>query len=59
MSDEVIAAIARDLAEAMTLRARTRHADDNKLVLDLQTRLCAAVRAELEQANDDLAKPTN
>ena len=48
MSDKSVAVIARKLAEAMMIRARTRLADDQKLVLDLQTQLCIAVR-EKEQ----------
>ena len=41
MSDASIAAIARDLARAMIVRARTRSADDMKVVLALQTQLVA------------------
>jgi len=41
MSDASISAIARDLAKAMIIRARTRSADDGKVVLALQTQLVA------------------
>jgi hypothetical protein len=46
MSDESIASIARDLARAMMQRARSRTAEDQKLVLELQTLLCAEVVEE-------------
>jgi hypothetical protein len=49
MSDETIASIGRQLADAMVTRARTRLPDDQKKVLDLQTQLCAAVKEEREQ----------
>ena len=52
MSSDNIAAIARDLAHAMKARARTRLAEDAKLVLDLQTRLVAAVNAEELEAQE-------
>lgn len=46
MSDQTIAAIARELAHAMLTRARTRLPDDQKAVLALQTQLVAEVAAE-------------
>lgn len=51
MSDEHIAMIARELASAMVTRARTRLAEDQKKVLELQTSLCVAVREEKEKTN--------
>jgi hypothetical protein len=54
MSDQSVAAIARDLAKAMITRARTRLAEDQKVVLDLQTKLCAEVLAEKESASESL-----
>ncbi len=54
MSDQTIAAIARDLAKAMVVRARSRLADDQKVVLDLQTKLVAEVFAEQESASESL-----
>lgn len=41
MTDQSIAAIARELAKAMMTRARTRLPDDQKVVLALQTQLVA------------------
>jgi hypothetical protein len=41
MSDQTVAAIARELAKAMMARARSRTADDQKVVLALQTQLVA------------------
>lgn len=41
MSDASIAVIARDLAKAMIVRAKTRSADDAKVVCALQTQLVA------------------
>jgi hypothetical protein len=49
MSDETIAPIARELANAMLMRARTRSAEDSRRVLELQTALCDAVRNEAEE----------
>lgn len=49
MSDKYIATIARKLAEAMMTRARTRLAEDQKLVLELQTQLCRAVYEEKDE----------
>ena len=51
MSDQSVAAIARELAKAMMTRARTRLPEDQKTVLLLQTELCAEVAAEIEAAN--------
>jgi len=48
MSDQSIAAIARQLAEAMLERARTRLADDQKKVLLLQTQLVQECATEFE-----------
>jgi hypothetical protein len=47
MSNENLANIARLLAEAMMKRARTRSTEDQKTVLELQTKLCSAVREEI------------
>lgn len=46
MSDSSVAAIARKLAEAMVTRARTRLAEDQRVVLELQTELVQEVYAE-------------
>lgn len=46
MSDVIIASIARRLAGALMQRARSRSADDTKLVAQLDTELCQAVKAE-------------
>lgn len=51
MSDVVIASIARRLAEALMQRARSRSADDTKLVAQLDTELCQAVKAETYEKN--------
>jgi CHASE3 domain sensor protein len=51
MSDQTVAAIARDLAQAMMDRARTRLPDDQKRVLDLMTQLCREYNDEKEQTN--------
>lgn len=48
MSDQSIAAIARELAKAMMTRARTRLPEDQKVVLALQTQLVAEFWAEKE-----------
>jgi hypothetical protein len=59
MSNETIASIARELVNAMLLRAKSRAAEDTRRVLELQTELCAAVRSEaadrLVDAHDKLA----
>lgn len=57
MSDAQIAAIGRNLAEALAKCAYERDSDSAKAVLQLQTELCAAVRNELQQgeANDSHA----
>ena len=47
MSDQTVAEIARRLIRAMQLRAKTRHQDDQKAVLGLQTELAAAINAEI------------
>jgi hypothetical protein len=46
MSDQSIAAIARELALALLHRARTRGPDDQKAVLSLQTQLVQEYLAE-------------
>lgn len=46
MSDQTIAAIARDLAKAMMARAKSRSAEDQKVVLALQTQLVAELLEE-------------
>lgn len=46
MSDKEIATLARELAAAMVTRAHSRSVEDSKRVLELQTRLCAAVLDE-------------
>jgi hypothetical protein len=51
MSDADIAAIGRDLAVALSQRARSRSVDDQKLVLQLQTDLCRAVFSEVEKSD--------
>jgi hypothetical protein len=51
MSDHSVAAIARELAKAMMTRAKTRSADDQKVVLALQTQLVAEIAAESAPAN--------
>jgi hypothetical protein len=51
MSDQSVAAIARDLAKAMITRARSRLPEDQKAVLLLQTELCAEVASEIEAEN--------
>ena len=58
MSDADIAAIGRDLAVALSQRARSRSADDQKLVLQLQTQLCAAVFGEVEKSDQESGKIT-
>lgn len=56
MSDADVAAIGRDLARALSQRARTRSAEDGKLVLELQTMLCAAVSQEAEESDQQSVK---
>jgi hypothetical protein len=48
MSDQSVAAVARQLAKAMVTRAKTRLPDDQKVVLALQTQLVAEIIAEQE-----------
>jgi hypothetical protein len=50
MCDQVIAEIARELIQAMKVRAKTRHPNDLRTVLLLQTQLAQAVDAEKEVA---------
>lgn len=54
MSDQSIAAIARELAKAMVIRARTRLPDDQKVVLALQTQLVAEFFAEEKSDTESL-----
>lgn len=54
MSDQSVAAIARDLAKAMMTRARTRLPDDQKVVLALQTKLVAEILDEEKSASQSL-----
>jgi hypothetical protein len=54
MSDASIAVIARDLAKAMIVRARTRSADDMKVVLMLQTQLVAEFLEEKKSDTESL-----
>jgi hypothetical protein len=46
MSDQTVAAIARDLVKAMQARARSRLAEDDTTVRLLQTQLAQEVMAE-------------
>lgn len=50
MSDNSIASIARDLAKAMIARAKSRSAEDMKVVLGLQTQLVQEYLHEKENA---------
>jgi hypothetical protein len=50
MSDETIAAIARELAGAMQMRAKSRSPEDMRRVLELQADLCTEVHNETRQA---------
>jgi len=50
MSDAIIAAIGRQLAEALARYGRERSDADKKAVANLQTELCAAVRDEAAEA---------
>ena len=54
MSDPSIAAIARDLAKAMMARAKSRSAEDQKVVLALQTQLVAEVFEENKSDTESL-----
>lgn len=54
MSDQSVAAIARDLATAMVARAKSRSPDDQKVVLALQTQLVAEISAEKETDDESL-----
>lgn len=56
MSNESIAKIARELAEAMTIRARTRLPEDQKRVLSLQTQLCQEWAAEREEQQEQIGE---
>ena len=51
MSDQSVAAIARELAEAMLERARSRLPEDQKKVLFLQTQLVQECAAEIESGD--------
>lgn len=54
MSDHSMAAIARELAKAMMTRAKTRLADDQKVVLALQTQLVAEFLEEKKSDAESL-----
>ena len=54
MSDATIANVGRRMAEALMKFAHDRGDEDRKTVANVQTELCAAVRAEAEE--DRLAK---
>lgn len=54
MSDNTIANIARDLAKAMIARAKSRSADDMKVVLALQTQLVQEYFHEKENEAESL-----
>jgi hypothetical protein len=59
MSDQSVAEIARELAAALLKRAKTRHPEDQKAVLALQTVLVAEIETEriegMRQAREDIA----
>jgi hypothetical protein len=48
--DEKMAGLARELAHTLHTYARERRDDDKKRIAQLHTDLCAAYRAEQEQA---------
>jgi hypothetical protein len=48
MSDEAIALIARQLADALRVFARERRPEDQQQIRQLQTELCAMRRQELK-----------
>ena len=48
IKDEILADIARRLADALRTYARERRPDDQKLIAQIQTELCQARREELE-----------
>lgn len=56
MSDAAIAGIGRELARALSQRARTRSAEDQKAVLQLQTLLCQEVSREVEKSDQALVE---
>jgi hypothetical protein len=47
MSDDFMAGLARELADALRRYARERHPEDQQEVARLQTSLCTARRAKL------------
>ena len=49
MSDSIVAAVGRNLAQALGIVARSRSEEDKKAVAALLTELCAAVRLEREE----------
>ena len=49
MSDQQVAMVARDLAEALCTFAYERRDDDRKHVAQLQSELCRVVRAEVAE----------
>jgi hypothetical protein len=52
MSDQSVAAIARELAKAMMERARSRSPDIQKTVLSLQTQLVQECAAEIDNGDE-------
>lgn len=57
MSDESVAAIARELSKALLARAKTRHPDEDKLVRCLQSQLVQEVGAELDPLPPEKVPP--
>jgi hypothetical protein len=57
MSDASMAAIARNLSEALRAFARERREDDRKQIAVLHAELCAEHRNEIAQAELDAAQP--
>jgi hypothetical protein len=52
MCDQIVAAIARKLIQAMQLRAKSRSPEDLRVVLRLQTELAHAVHVEEQEARE-------
>jgi hypothetical protein len=52
LSDDVMARLARDLADALRRYARERRSDDRQQIARLQTELCATRRQELKAQED-------
>ena len=57
MSDASMAAIARNLSEALRAFARERREEDRKQIAALHFELCAEHRKEITQAEFDAAQP--